>query len=289
MTADWTPSIRCEKGPWASRFRFGSATLASFVLLFVLGMATAWPALAAAPRDAGKPLADQAAVLFKAGKFLPAAELFERAFALNPSKLVRLRNAGRAFEEAGRLDHARHLFQRYIELAPAGRDRDEVQDRIAKLTARLAPTATAETVTATGPPPAPQQAARHAESGAAADSPTPTVRTDSPQASRWPRWLAAGAGAGLAAVGVVWLAQVADAQDRFDSDVAAHHYEYVDGPAKRSQDEDVLERNRVLAWTCTGLGVAGAVGGVLWALAPQPVAGVHILPTKGGFRLAYAF
>lgn len=247
-------------------------------------------ALAAARADAkadpGKTLADEAAALFKDGKYLQAAELFERAFALAPDRIVRLRNAGRAFEEAGRLEHARHLFQRYVELAKPGTDRSEVRERLARLEARLA--ATKAPVAAETPAKVADTPRSAAETAAASPGVSATTTPGSPPPVRYAAWGVAAAGAGLAASGFLWLGAVANAQARFDADVAAHRYTYPGGGKKRGEDESTLATNETVAWTLLATGTAALAGGLVWAFWPREAA-VAVLPTERGALLAVRF
>ncbi|MFZ4578046.1 MAG: hypothetical protein ACOYOB_06560 [Myxococcota bacterium] len=265
--------------------RSGSSGLFAFALaaIVVAPVFAARPALAEkSVQDLGKELADEAAALFKEGKFLQAAELFERAFSLNPEKLVRLRNAGRAFEEAGRLEHARYLFERYLELAAPGPERDEVVHRLTQLKARLE--AAAAPAPAPAPPPAPVVAPAPAPAAAvAAPPPVDAVAARSADApSRAPAWATAATGVAAAVVGTAWLMQVGSAQEALDADEAAGKYVYPGGSDKAAKDRDVISTNRWGAYGTLGLGAAALVAGLTWAVWPQPArSAVAVLPWGG--------
>lgn len=235
-------------------------------------LAALWttPVHAAGPHDAGKALADQAAASFKDGHFLQAAELFERAYALAPDKLVRLRNAGRAYEEAGRLEYARLVFQRYLQLAPEGPDKAEVRDRVAKLDARLKPPE---------PNPLPIRAPAPPQVTATGqrDVGLQKVQNSEPRVLGW---TLAGAGTVALAGGAAWLVAVSGAQDRMDADESAHHYDYPGGARKRQDDESNLTTQRALAWTTLGLGVA-ALGYGVYDLLHAPSVPVAMNPWIG--------
>jgi tetratricopeptide (TPR) repeat protein len=223
-------------------------------------------ALAAPPKkDLGKDMADEAAVLFQQKEYLRAAELFERAFALNSEKLVRLRNAGRAFEEAGRLEHAKHLFERYLELTPQGSENDDVAVRIRKISKRLA------------------------EAAQLAAAPTPTaapvvVAQEHGPPPNLAGWGLVGGGTVVAAVGAVWLVQLMGAQGEIDDHEAAGHYKYPGGAAKLTADRDTLFTNGLGAYGSLGLGTAAAAAGLWLVLRPDDSSQVRVAPTVGPDR-----
>jgi tetratricopeptide (TPR) repeat protein len=245
--------------------------------MLVLAALWASPVHAAGPHDAGKALSDQAAASFKDGHFLQAAELFERAYALAPDKLVRLRNAGRAYEQAGRLEYARLVFQRYLQLAPEGPDKAEVQARVDKLDARLKPPPVNPL-----PPPAVMQTGMHDVRLHKAEPPPPRVLG----------WTLTGSGGLALAGGIAWLVAVGRAQDRMDTDVAAHHYDYPGGDAKRSADDSKVSTQRALAWTTLGVGAAALGYGVYEVLRSEPVPVAvqpWILPEQAGVLVTARF
>jgi tetratricopeptide (TPR) repeat protein len=227
----------------------------------VLAALWATPVHAAGPHDAGKALSDQAAASFKDRHFLQAAELFERAYALAPDKLVRLRNAGRAYEEAGRLEYARLVFQRYLQLAPEGPDKAEVQVRVTKLDEKLKPPPVNPLPGPVPGPPAATQIGMHDVRLHKAEPPPPRVLG----------WTLTSSGGLALAGGIAWLLAVGRAQDRLDTDVAAHHYDYPGGDTKRTADEATVSTQRALAWTTLGVGAAALGYGVYEVLRSEPV------------------
>lgn len=263
---------------------FGRSMCWIQTLLLAIALAIGGPAQAASPkRDDGKPLADEAAARFKEGKFAEAAELFERSFALSPDKLVRLRNAGRAYEEAGKLEAAKVAFERYVTQAPEGPEKQEVRERLQRIEAVLKVKADAEA-----------EARMRAEASQQTAPPADRKPLEGGQVlaaeveprSRWVPWTVAATGVALAGAGVVWALDVAEAQDRFDSG----NYDYPGGQTKRENDASTLDMNRGLAYTCVGLGAAAALAGTVWALWPEPQAGsVTFLPARRGLALAYRF
>lgn len=259
-------------------------------------------AAAAEKKDLGKQLADEATVLFKEGKFLQAAELFERAFALNPEKLVRLRNAGRAFEEAGKLEYAKLLFERYLQQAPDGPEKDEVRQRVAHIDELLAAQRRAPEG-GTGP----AKKADNSDKGAAdrkdaaADAitdrpaagpgaPIGVDRSAEPQ-TRWHAYGIAVAGAAAVLGGIYWRGQVATAETQMNRDIAAGYYDYFPpaGDKKMQQDTKTLDLNRNLANATLAVGGLAAAGGLLWALWPADApAKIAAVPVGDGALLSLA-
>ncbi len=229
-------------------------------------------ASAAAKADPGKALSDEAAAKFKEGKFLEAAELFERAFALSPDRLVRLRNAGRAYEEAGRLDYARLLFARYLQQAPEGPEKKEVADRVAALDQKLAEQKRAE---------AERQAAAQA-SEAAKSAPVATAVQAEPKESNTYPWVLLGSGVALLAAGGGWLGYTQGKSADVESAYIAGQYDYKGGTTKLLDDRSTVHSNQAMAWTTIGIGAAAALGGGLWLFWPSSPARVAVLPYPTG-------
>jgi len=257
----------------------------------------------AAPKDAGKEVADQAAERFKEGKFLEAGELFERAFALNPKMLVRLRNAGRAFEEAGRLEYARVIFQRYLDQAPDSEEKQEVQARMVKISLKLkenieekqaqtpkveqqmrsdAKGATAPESTRPGEPTAPaaKDATEKTTPASPKTQPAETAEASGATGSRLSEWLGAGAGAAVAVTGAVWLAKTMAAATAVDKDYQAGNYAYgPDGDTKYATAQSTLSTNKIVGASLLGAGTVATGIFVYLALRhPEKVAKVDIIP-----------
>lgn len=245
------------------------------------GLVLAGPIAVAAPRaDPGKALADEAAALFKAKDYLRAAELFERSFALSPDKLVRLRNAGRAYEEAGKLDNARLVFERYLALAPPSAERDEVAERLARIQVALieqrrkelaeasdgAPESAAKAAGAAGPGApardAPTSSPEKAESAKAPD-PARTVRTGKLNTPKLP-WALIGTGAVLTGLGIGWQLNAVLAQDELNAQSRAGLYDGPGGRAAFDTQQGEIRTAEQAAWTMIGLGTAAALAGGIW-------------------------
>lgn len=271
-------------------------------ICLILSICVVLPA-GAAPKDAGKEVADQAAEKFKEGKFLEAGELFERAFALNPKMLVRLRNAGRAFEEAGRLEYARVIFQRYLDQAPDSEEKQEVQARMVKISVKLkgnieekqAQTPKVEQQLHSDAKGAAGPASAHAgEPGAPATGdttekaapanpktqPAESVEASSSANSRLSEWLGAGAGAAIAVTGAVWLAKTFAAATAVDKDYQAGNYAYgPDGDAKYTAAQSTLSTNKIVGASLLGAGTVATGVFVYLALRnPEKAAKVDLTP-----------
>lgn len=258
--------------------------LLAFGLTGLLGAASAvdCPAILAAPAikaDLGKPLSDEAAALFKDGKFLQAAELFERAFALNPEKVVRLRNAGRAYEEAGRLEYARLLFERYLHQAPEGPEKLEVQQRLERIDEQLAAKKKEADLAErkSGESPAASPAVTPAAPGAGAPVAGGVVIAQ--RETNWIAWGVAGLGIGLIGGSAVWHLQVADAETKKNGDYAKGiYFGYAEGAAKLESDRAAIRLNRILAYSTLGVGIVATGVGVYWALRADTTAQIAVLP-----------
>lgn len=253
---------------------------------------------AAGRTDTGKALADEAAGLFKAGKYLQAAELFERSFALSPDKLVRLRNAGRAYEEAGRLDNARLVFERYLALAPASPEREEVAARLARVQEALAAQRRGEAAPAAPAASKPAEASAPSPAPATPVTPTPVPleRPAAPAASdRAPTigarrlstpklpWALMGGGVVVAGLGVGWQLYVMSAQNQLNAQSRAGLYDGPNGQSAYAVQQDEIHNAERAAWTLIGVGSAAALAGgyLLWRQrATEPR--VTVWPALGG-------
>ncbi|MBM4345777.1 MAG: tetratricopeptide repeat protein [Deltaproteobacteria bacterium] len=233
--------------------------------------AVASHAAPAARQDLGKPLADEAAAHFKEGRFQQAAELFERAFALNPEKLVRLRNAGRAYEEAGRLEYAKLLFERYLQQAPDGSEKDEVKQRVDRIDETLAARKQAELAAA--------RKSALADARPAADGATSTVAADATGETPAVAWATLGGGVAMVAGGAVWAVLTVQAEQRKNSGLNKGQYSYPGGDDKLTADRAAILRNQIAAYATLGVGAIATGVGLWWAfLAPARPAALTVAP-----------
>ena len=234
--------------------------------------------LAAPPKDLGKAIADDAAVAFKEQRFAEAAEMFEKAYALGNDKIVRLRNAGRAWEEAGKLEYARTQFQKYLDKVKSGPDHDEVTERLAKLEARIAASITPKPEPIATPQPEPA----HVPALPTILPAQPTVTQPQEHESKWLAWTLVGAGMGMIAGGVAWFVATESASNRMTSQQAQGLYT----DQKLSDDHSTILRNRIGAAGVVTVGAAGVVAGVILAT-KAPANQVMVTPTMGGMAIAW--
>ncbi len=242
-------------------------------------------AFAVAPaKDLGKGVADDAAAAFKDHRFEQAAELFEKAYALGNDKYVRLRNAGRAWEEAGKLEYARTQFQKYLDKVPSGPDHDEVAQRLERLEARIAAVQPAKPLAdpllkqqvAPAPEPKPLEPAE------------PVARAEQPQTTRPPRWVAwtlLSGGVALFAGGMGWMVATETANSRLQSQDAAGQYSL----PKLASDQAVILHNRIGWIALGGVGLGVAVVGIVELTHTAPAVTAHVQPLwlRDGAGLAW--
>lgn len=259
----------------------------ALLVAIVLAMALLAGPAQAKP-DPGKAIADEAAMLFKERKFLEAAELFERSFALNPRKLVRLRNAGRAYEEAGRLEYACLIFERYLQQAPISAEKIEVKQRLARLHRLLElvpqpkaggqPDGSAEE--AKVPDKLPVSLSVPLEGGIAEEA------GDDPQTLPW---LVVASGAAIFLGGATWATVTELSASDVESKAAKLGSEYPGGFAKLEADRDDVRSARVLSWGTVGLGAAVLGGGLIWAWLPRSAEKAVLAPAANGRGLVLAW
>lgn len=257
----------------SNRRRVNLATRALIrILACCLAVATtgplfASPALAStkALRTRAAEMSEEAGKLFAEGKFREAAERIEQAYALDPGVLVRLRNAGRAWEEAKEPERAIHCFERFLERETDPALRKDAEERIARMRAEIA----ARAAPVTQP--------------AAADPTTAVMHSaKAPAPNRTLPWVLAGAGAASAAVGMGWLIRVQIADGVVSDGQGKGQYDYPGGDTKLADDKAALSSNRGIALGLLGVGaLAGGVAYWLWpsqdtpAIAVTPIAGTH--------------
>ncbi len=245
------------------------------LLLFAAAVFYAAPAQAGpseAMRRQAKDMSNRAAKHFAHKRYIEAAELFEQAYALDHDKLIRLRNAGRAFEEAKRYDRALHCFLRYLERSEDPKLRTDAKERVARFRAELAKgsqdKAGPDKTVVPDPPPAPRPDPNQVgNKGSAAGVPSAGAVAD-PSPGSGPGmapWLIGGGGLALVAGGVVWVLAANAAADHIDEDEEGGHYNYTGGDQKLSDDRSALSTNRIAAWSVTGLGTAAVAAGA-WLL-----------------------
>lgn len=252
--------------------------------LLVLALAPA-PAQARSAIEAkAARMSDEAAELFKSGKFAEAAERFEQAYALDADVIVRLRNAGRAWEEAGRPERAIHCFERYLRKERDAKLRADAEERIAKARALIAERQRAEAAPAAAADKPAADKPDLVAAGGGADA-AATVRS-APARDRTLPIAVSAASAAVLGAGVAWIVRVNAADSRIGEATGAGQYDYPGGEAKLADDRATVSTNRGVALGLLGAGLVGAgVSTWLWlrgdSAAPQE-AGAVLLPRWTG-------
>ena len=261
------------------------------VLAVVLAIASPLVAcpVGAAPSSAilrqAKSMSNEAAHHFKAHRYLKAAELFQQAYALDPDKLVRLRNAGRALEEADRAERALHCFVRYAERETDPKLVADANERILRLKAAIAARRQAE---------AAKKAAASAPQAPVAPIPAqkpPLTVTAAKRGRGILPWMLGGVGLAALAAGGVWLVATESAAGDVARDDEAGRYEYQGGQEKHDDDRAAIGLNRVASWSVVGLGAAAA-GTATWLLLRDESAAIAefgLDPVGRRVKLAWRF
>ena len=104
-------------------------------LILLLGVSR--PALAEDPEQRAAALFEQSAAAYEAGDLDRAAELLERAYALDPDPTL-LYNLARTYEGLGRLEAAVSSYRKFLEQSPEASDRGAIEKRIQTLEAQIA-------------------------------------------------------------------------------------------------------------------------------------------------------
>ncbi len=248
-------------------------------------------------------MSDEAAKLFKAQRYAEAAERIEQAYALDPTVRVRLRNAGRAWQEAGNAARALHCFERFLALETDPALRKDTEERIAAVrkagggedSGRSPAGAASASPSSTkgSEPPAP---GGRASPAAATTAATPVITATAGSPGRALPIALAGAGVSVWVAGAAWHLRTAAADDTVAEGERSGQYAYPGGDKKLGRDRETLATNRAVAWSLVGAGAVGAgVGAWLWLRAPRTEAGASVsgMPTGGrdggGFVAAARF
>lgn len=262
--------------------------LTQWLMICAMTSAVLAPRPLLAKPDAGKIIADEAAGHFKAGRFLQAAEMFERSFALNPSKFVRLRNAGRAYEEAGKLEYACLIFERYLQLAPQSPETAEVKQRLGRLREQLALTPPAKADPAAAGPPRADQVPEKIPVSLSVPTAGASAEADRSE-PRTAAWATAGIGAALLLAGAGWAAANESKASDVEANAASQGSAYSGGLGQLRSDREDVRNARLLSWGAAGLGAALVGGGLAWALWPKAAERAVIAPSRDGLLLAIKF
>ncbi|MCO4760681.1 MAG: hypothetical protein KC502_04210 [Myxococcales bacterium] len=209
-------------------------------------------------RSRAKKMSNEAARLFAEKKFVQAAERFEQAYALDSKRLIRLRNAGRAYEEARAHQQALHCFRRYVKRVKSVKLREDAKTRIARLEARIS--AAEQAKLAPKPKPAVVPVARPK---LAKKPPPPTIQRK-PSDRVLPVSIGiAGVGALVSGGTLLWLASGASGD--IDRAEAKGDYGYPGGETKLKDDRSLVGLNQTVGWGLVGAGLVGA-GVSTWLL-----------------------
>ena len=224
-------------------------------------------------------MSKQALAFYQQGKFRVAAQLYERAYQLDPSHPEFLYGAGRAEHKAGRLWQAKQYYERLLERVPADSPHGvKGTQHLAAVTALLRHQREASEVRQTDQPPRPAAPA------------TP--------AAPWAMRKKLGVGALIGGTALVVTGIFVHAGASADNAALTAQLEgssptslvttmtYEQALARR---EDANGRIR-MSWLLAGAGIAG-LGAASWLLlsAPSGKRGVALTPTVGGAQLAVRF
>lgn len=243
-------------------------------------------ARALAPAEEALELAKAARKVYEAKQFAAAAELWRKAFRLDPAKPDYLYGVGKAEQRAGNFSKAKAAFEQLLALLPTD---DPLADRAKKALAEMAGPAATPPATPPAAPPAPpeQPPVEATESAIGANPAPPAVAAPAPAtptmplavaaaapalavavqpgaaATNWPLWGCIGASAvGAVAAGVMaGLAMAADSDAEPFRVAGTGEFD----PALISE-ADARSRIRTIndrwMWAGVGAGVAVASGGV---------------------------
>jgi tetratricopeptide (TPR) repeat protein len=248
--------------------------LLAVVLASIVGLASATPTFAQDRQDAeARALFQAGQVAFEDGRFDSALEYFQRAYDLS-HRAALLYNIGTAADRLRQDRVALDAFEHYLEAEPNSANRAEVSSRVQVLRRALATsetsTATTTAATTTTTPAASVglatsgEAATTASSSASGASASPSSMQVPPSEDTGPGiapWILFGSGLAVTVAGAVLVG------------VAASNVASVEGAAQGSRwssvsgSYDQSEPLSIAGFVCLGVGVAGAAGGLGWALA----------------------
>ncbi len=265
------------------------------------------PSARAAPPGDPTAVATEALELYRAGKLEEAAERFETAFQLSGHP-TQLRNAAKAWEQAGRLDRALERWGQYRALP--GLSRDEVAEAEAHPGRRRAGGA---------PPPPPRglirerekaeaamraaEAARAAAEAATRDAAraraeaeraradavraAEVATADEPEASgsSIAAWVTGASGAAVLVGGAVLWSVQAGRLSRLDDALATTDGRGLIvgiGPTEAQDEIDAINGQRAISGVLIAAGATALVGGVVLALWPSDAPEVSVAPTPDG-------
>ncbi|MCB9649251.1 MAG: hypothetical protein H6730_21985 [Deltaproteobacteria bacterium] len=259
------------------------------------------PLAAPAQGDPAVTLVEQAAAAYQSGRYRAAAELFVSAYELSKAP-IQLRNAAKAYTKAEALAEAETTWTRYRDLEGlSGADRAEAEAELAALRERRAATAArAEADEARVQAEAARAEAARAEAARAEAEAQAQAARAAPAPDPGPGvapWLVLGAGAAAAAASAVLFFHANGRLSDLDTKLGTTDGQGLITGIHRDAAESELsgiEAERTASAVLLGVGAAGVVGGLLWALLDRPdeataEATVWVIPGGAGGQVGFAF
>ncbi len=251
------------------------------------------PSARAAPPGDPTAVATEALELYRAGKLEEAAERFETAFQLSGHP-TQLRNAAKAWEQAGRLDRALERWGQYRALP--GLSRDEVAEAEAHLglirerekaeaAMRAAEAARAAAEAATRDAARARAEAERARAAAARAAEVATADEPEASGSSIAAWVTGASGAAVLVSGAVLWSVQAGRLSRLDDALATTDGRGLIvgiGPTEAQDEIDAINGQRAISGVLIAAGATALVGGVVLALWPSDAPEVSVAPTPDG-------
>jgi tetratricopeptide (TPR) repeat protein len=251
------------------------------------------PSARAAPPGDPTAVATEALELYRAGKLEEAAERFETAFQLSGHP-TQLRNAAKAWEQAGRLDRALERWGQYRALP--GLSRDEVAEAEAHLglirerekaeaAMRAAEAARAAAEAATRDAARARAEAERARADAVRAAEVATADEPEASGSSIAAWVTGASGAAVLVSGAVLWSVQAGRLSRLDDALATTDGRGLIvgiGPTEAQDEIDAINGQRAISGVLIAAGATALVGGVVLALWPSDAPEVSVAPTPDG-------
>ena len=283
-----------------SRLRWRLAALSGWLvaLVFVLSPASAWPQ-AANPQEA-RLVSKQALSFYKTGKFVVAAELYHRAYKLDPSRPQFLYGAARAEHKAGRLEQAALVYkavkkalgpkhdlyrksQRYLfSIEDEIRDRQSAQARPPKIQTKR--------------PKTPQPARPAGTTASSGDRTVGAPAAVATSGSTWRRpvgWICAGLGLVAAGAGAAVGMNAIDRREKLDAKrdpVSNKFNSSMIAPEVAIKEDKDINSQIVTAYVVGIGGVAVTALGAYWVMTAADAAPtVAVLPQPRGAMVVMRF
>ena len=313
-------------GPWilVASVGVGSAGIGP-----VLGQAInepGWPPPEGAACKPTKAAQDEAKTLYNLGKnaydtsnYPDAIKYWKDAYKRDCNAHLLLKNLGRAYESNAQYAQAVEAYKLYRQRGgPKGEELDTLDQKIANLSAKVATTSTTttttttatETSTTTATTTAPTDTATTTTTATTAPTSTSTAGGGGGGGPGVVPWVVTGVGGAVAITGaILWItgnSKVTSKADDFNAikDGAGKgcndgtHNPNINAQCNAiASDGNSAKTTRTIGIVLTGVGVAAAAGGLIWALTSSKgggggdTAGVHVVPGPGlaGIGLAGSF